>query len=139
MIGSADAAAALTIRPGYLTDAYDREVTVRMFRLMREWVRQKAIAPLIAEEASPGTSVQSDDEIIDAFRRRGQAGYHACGTCRMGAFADAVVDSRLRVKGVAGLRVVDGSVMPAMVSANTNGPIMALAWRAAELILEDAR
>jgi choline dehydrogenase len=138
-IGAADPAARMTIRPGYLTDPYDREVTVGMFRLMREWVRQPAIAPLIAEETSPGATLQSDEDIIDAFRRRGQAGYHACGTCRMGGFNDAVVDARLRVKGVTGLRVVDGSVMPAMVSANTNGPIMATAWRASELILEDSK
>jgi choline dehydrogenase len=137
-IGAADPAAPVTIRPGYLTDPYDRDVAVQMFRLMRKWVSQKAIAPLIAEETSPGPALQTDEEIIDAFRQRGQAAYHACGTCRMGAFNDAVVDARLRVKGVAGLRVVDGSIMPAMVSANTNGPIMATAWRASELILEDA-
>ncbi len=138
-IASADPAAALTIRPGYLSDPYDREVTVRMFRLMRDWVAQPAIAALIAEETAPGAALQGDEDIIDAFRRRGQAGYHACGTCRMGSFNDAVLDERLRVKGVSGLRVVDGSIMPAMVSANTNGPIMAAAWRAAELIAQDAR
>ena len=79
-------------------------------------------------------SLQTDVEILAAYRALGNPGYHACGTCRMGSFNDAVVDSELRVKGVAGLRVVDGSVMPAMVSANTNGPIMALAWRAAQRI-----
>ncbi|MEJ0045255.1 MAG: GMC oxidoreductase [Rhodospirillales bacterium] len=122
-----------------MSDPYDREVTVRMFRLMRDWVAQPAIAALIAEETAPGAALQGDEDIIDAFRRRGQAGYHACGTCRMGSFNDAVLDERLRVKGVSGLRVVDGSIMPAMVSANTNGPIMAAAWRAAELIAQDAR
>jgi len=80
--------------------------------------------------------METDDEILDGFRTIGQAGYHACGTCRMGDFHDAVLDEKLRVKGVEGLRVVDGSIMPTMVSANTNGPIMASAWRAADLILE---
>ena len=98
---------------------------------------QPAIAPLVAAEVSPGPALESDESIIAAFRAQGQAGYHACGTCRMGDFDDAVLDARLRVKGVDGLRVVDGSIMPAMVSANTNGPIMAAAWRASELVLED--
>lgn len=110
-----------------------------MYRFLRQWMAQPAIAGMVTDEREPGASLQSDDQILDAFRRQGQAGYHACGTCRMGDFADAVLDDRCRVKGVSGLRVVDGSIMPAMVSANTNGPIMASAWRAADLILEDAR
>lgn len=68
----------------------------------------------------------------------GSAGYHACGTARMGG-DDAVVDARLRVRGVSSLRVIDGSIMPTMVSANTNGPIMAVAWRAAELIRQEGK
>ena len=135
-IGAADPAAPALIQAGYLTDPYDCAVTVAMYRYIRNWMSQPAIAPLVAEELEPGRSLQSDAEIIAAFRQAGQAGYHACGTCRMGDFTDAVLDSRLRVRGVDGLRVVDGSIMPAMVSANTNGPIMASAWRAAELILE---
>jgi choline dehydrogenase-like flavoprotein len=83
--------------------------------------------------------VQTDEEILDAFARRGQSGYHACGTCRMGVDATAVLDERLRVNGVSGLRVVDLSLFPTMISGNTNGPMMALAWRAADLILEDSK
>ncbi|WP_044564003.1 GMC oxidoreductase, partial [Azospirillum sp. B4] len=89
--------------------------------------------------AGTGRSLLTDEQILRAFRAQGQAGYHACGTARMGDFNDAVLDARLRVKGVSGLRVMDGSIMPTMVSANTNGPIMAAAWRAAALILEDGR
>ena len=136
-ITSADPAAPATVHAGYLSDPYDRQVTVAMFRFIRRWMAQPAIAPLIAAEVSPGPALESDESIIAAFRAQGQAGYHACGTCRMGDFDDAVLDARLRVKGVDGLRVVDGSIMPAMVSANTNGPIMAAAWRASELVLED--
>jgi choline dehydrogenase-like flavoprotein len=133
-IASADPASPAAIRAGYLTDPYDIAVTVAMYRYIRDWMTQSAIAPLIAEELEPGRSLITDDEIVAAFRASGVAGYHACGTCRMGDFPDAVLDSELRVRGVGGLRVVDGSIMPAMVSANTNGPIMASAWRAADLI-----
>jgi len=85
-----------------------------------------------------GPDVHSDDQIIDAFARLGQSGYHACGTCRMGKDARAVLDERLRVRGVDGLRVADISFFPTLISGNTNAPAMALAWRAADLILEDA-
>ena len=135
-ISGADPMAPATIRAGYLTDPYDCAVTVAMHRYLREWMSRPAIAPMIAGEREPTRSLHSDDEILSAFRQIGQAGYHACGTCRMGDFDDAVLDAKLRVKGVDGLRVMDGSIMPAMVSANTNGPIMASAWNAADIILE---
>lgn len=135
-ITAADPAAPAKIRAGYLTDPYDCAVTVAMHRYLREWMSRPAIAPMIAREREPTASLHTDEEILDAFRRIGQAGYHACGTCRMGDFADAVLDEKLRVKGVGGLRVMDGSIMPTMVSANTNGPIMASAWNAADIILE---
>ena len=136
MVSSADPDAPPVIRPNYLSHPYDQAVTVRMFRYIRRWMRQPALAGLIGEETSPGVSLQNDDEIVAAFRSRGQSGYHACGTCRMGRDDAAVVDAELRVRGVDGLRVVDGSVMPTMVSCNTNGPIIAMAWRAADLILQ---
>ncbi|HEY6870926.1 MAG TPA: GMC family oxidoreductase N-terminal domain-containing protein [Novosphingobium sp.] len=135
-IAAADPTVPGRIRAGYLTDPYDCAVTVAMHRYIRRWMEQPAIAPMVAEEREPSRSLRTDEEILQAYRTAGQAGYHACGTCRMGDFPDAVLDEKLRVRGVAGLRVVDGSIMPAMVSANTNGPIMASAWRAADLILE---
>jgi len=135
-ITAADPTAPAKIRAGYLTDPYDCAVTVAMHRYLRDWMSRPAIAPMIAGEREPTRSLQSDDEILSAFRQIGQAGYHACGTCRMGDFHDAVLDEKLRVKGVDGLRVMDGSIMPTMVSANTNGPIMAAAWNAADIILE---
>lgn len=136
-VTGADPAAPPRIVAGYLTDPYDCAVTVAMHRYIRRWMAQPALARMVGSERDATRSLETDTQILDAFRQRGLAGYHACGTCRMGDFGDAVLDSRLHVKGVGGLRVVDGSVMPAMVSANTNGPIMAIAWRAAELILED--
>ncbi|MGF7150237.1 choline dehydrogenase-like flavoprotein [Sphingomonas zeicaulis] len=135
-IGGADPMTPARIRAGYLTDPYDCAVTVAMHRYLRTWMGQSALAPFIGGEREPTRSLISDDEILDGFRRIGQAGYHACGTCRMGDFDDAVLDEKLRVKGVDGLRVIDGSIMPTMVSANTNGPIMASAWHAANVILE---
>ncbi|MDO7836719.1 GMC family oxidoreductase N-terminal domain-containing protein [Sphingobium sp. HBC34] len=135
-ITSADPAAPGRIVAGYLSDPYDCAVTVAMHRFIRKWMEQPAIAPMVLEEREPSRSLQTDEQILHAYRTAGQAGYHACGTCRMGDFDDAVLDEKLRVRGVTGLRVVDGSIMPMMVSANTNGPIMASAWRAAELILE---
>jgi choline dehydrogenase-like flavoprotein len=136
-IVSSDPAAPARIRPAYLTHPYDRAVTVAMYRYIGRWLAQSAIGPLIARQTEPAVPLCSDEEIIAAFRNSGNAGYHACGTCRMGDFADAVVDERARVRGIGGLRVVDTSIMPAMVSANTNGPVMAMAWRAAELIRAD--
>jgi choline dehydrogenase-like flavoprotein len=85
--------------------------------------------------------VSTDEQILDAWRRLGQSGYHAVGTCKMAHDNDphAVVDARLRVRGVEALRVVDCSVMPTPISGNTNAPAMATAWHAADLILEDAQ
>ncbi|EEA02643.1 glucose-methanol-choline oxidoreductase [Burkholderia sp. H160] len=136
---SADPSDSPVIRPNYLAAEYDREVTLRMFRFQRRLLAQQPIADYIREETRPGPSIQSDEEIIDLFKRSGTTGYHAVGTCKMGPNSDpmAVVDDRLRVRGVHGLRVVDCSVMPTMVSGNTNAPVMALAWRASDLILED--
>ncbi len=82
--------------------------------------------------------MQSDGEILDAGLTLGGCGYHAIGTCAMGPNDDDVVDPALRVRGVSGLRVVDASVLPVMVSGNLNGPVSALAWRAADLIADGA-
>ena len=95
-------------------------------------------AALRGGRAESGQDVQSDDEWLDFARQNGQTIYHPIGTCRMGADADAVTDSRLRVNGLDGLRVVDASVMPRMVSGNTQAAVMMVAERGAELILEDA-
>jgi choline dehydrogenase-like flavoprotein len=136
---SANADDAPLIRPNYLATEGDRDTVVAAFRFVRRLATQPALARHIAEEKTPGTAVQSDDEIVDVFRSRGQSGYHAMGTCRMGVDPGAVLDPRLRVRGATGLRVVDLSVVPGPLSGNTNAPTMAIAARAADLILEDAR
>jgi choline dehydrogenase len=134
-ITGADSSAPLSISPNYLSEEADRRTSVGIVRLIRRLFAQPALRSFGAEETWPGAGLQRDDEIIDAFHRIGQAGYHAAGTCRMGPDAGSVVDTRLKVRGVEGLRVADISVMPSLVSGNTNAPAMAMAWRAADLIL----
>ena len=123
------------IRANYLSTEYDRRVTVDMFRCIRRLCAQEPLRPYIAEETLPGPGVEGDEQILEHCARD-ESGAHAIGTCKMGQGALAVVDERLRVRGVDGLRVMDCSVMPTQVSGNTNGPVMAMAWRAAVLILE---
>jgi choline dehydrogenase-like flavoprotein len=139
LIGSADPRQAPTISPNYLSADNDKEVIIATVRFMREMMKQAPLASFGLNELPPTAEAHSDDEILELARKYGQIGYHASGTCKMGVDAMAVLDERLRVRGVQGLRVMDNSIFPEMISANTNGPIMAAAWRAADLILEDAR
>lgn len=125
------------IHPNYLATEEDRRASIDMVKLMRRWMSQKPLADYVAEETTPGGEVTTDEQVVDAFARLGQSGYHACGTCRMGVDEAAVLDSRLGVRGVVNLRVVDLSMFPQMISGNTNGPMMALAGRAADLIRAD--
>jgi choline dehydrogenase len=136
-ITSANPTAPLRIEPGYLTSEYDRTTTANLVRRMRELFAQSPIADRISHETFPGPGAQSDDDLIDSALDGGYTGYHAIGSCAMGPGDGDVVDSRLRVRGVDGLRVVDGSVLPIMLAGNLNGPIMAMAWRAADFILAD--
>jgi choline dehydrogenase-like flavoprotein len=138
VINSADPAADPVITPNFLADPYDQAVAVALTRQMRRLFAQAPLAPYVGAEWDVTAPIQSDDEIIRHIRENGLCGYHATGTCKMGGDPLAVVDARLRVHGVDGLRVVDCSVMPTLVSGNTNGPAMALGWHAANLILEDA-
>ena len=128
------------IDPQYLAHADDRRTTVAGVRFVRQLFRQPPLQAHVVRELDPGGAAQADDAILDVTRRTGQSGYHAIGTCRMGTDGDplAVLDGRCRVRGVDGLRVVDLAAFPTLVSGNTNGPAMAFAWRASDLILEDA-
>jgi choline dehydrogenase len=141
MIRSPNVADTPLISPNYLATDNDCRTTVDGIRLIRHLTSQAPLRSLLAEETFPGPLVNNDEEILDACRRHGQSGYHAVGTCKMGLDSDpfAVVDARLRVRNIAGLRVMDCSIMPTTISGNTNAPAMALAWRAADLILQDAR
>ncbi|MEU1511455.1 GMC family oxidoreductase N-terminal domain-containing protein [Streptomyces sp. NPDC005811] len=136
-ITSADPDAGLDIDPGYWRSAYDREVGAALFRRLREFFATEPIASRIRRETFPGPGTGTDEEIIRSSLDGGYCGFHAIGTCAMGPGPDDVTDARLRVRGVDHLRVVDASVLPAMVSGNLNGPVMALAWRAARFILDE--
>jgi choline dehydrogenase-like flavoprotein len=128
----------LDIDPQFFASAHDREVGTALFRKMRDMFDLEPIASRLERETVPGLGVQNDQEIIDAGLDLGYCGYHAVGTAAMGPSDSDVVDGHLRVRGVSNLRVVDCSVMPTMVSGNLNGPMMAMAWQAAELIGQDA-
>jgi len=137
-IKSADPLAPPAIRPNFLSAQVDRDSLVRGMQIARRIVGQPAMQRYVERELSPGAGVDSDEEWLDFARRNGQTIYHPIGTCRMGSDEAAVTDSRLRVRGVPGLRVVDASVMPRMVSGNTQGAVMMVAEKGADLILEDA-
>lgn len=134
-ITSADPGAPLDIEPNFFDTPHDRRVFVDAFRAVRQALDQSPIADYLVAETRPGSDVAGDDEIIEAALEQGYCGYHAVGTCAMGPSDNDVVDPTLRVRGVDKLRVMDCSVMPTMVSGNLNGPAMAMAYHAADLIL----
>ena len=136
-IRSADPSLPPRVEVSYFDTDYDRRVSTAMFRRMRDIVEQHPIADMLYSEIEPGRAVEDDGGILRAGLLYGGPGYHASGACAMGPNETDPLDARLRVRGVPGLRVVDVSILPAMVSGNLNGPIMAMAWRAAELILQD--
>lgn len=135
VIDSRDPQAAPLIFPNYLDAERDRKVVIRGLKLGRAICGDRALARYLAEELAPGADAVRDDELLAYARAYGRTLYHPVGTCRMGPDPEAVVDADLRVKGVAGLRVVDASIMPTLVSGNTNAPTIAIAERAADLIL----
>ena len=135
-VTSSDPDAPLDITANYFTTPHDREIGVAIFRKMREMFASEPIAKRIDHETLPGLAVEDDDAIIDSGLEHGYCGYHTVGTCAMGTADSDVVDAQLRVRGVDNLRVVDCSVLPVMVAGNLNGPIMAMAWRAADMILD---
>src|SRR5207247_11300896 len=138
-IKSADPAQAPAIQPRYLSDPIDRDVVTAGMQLLRKIMGQPALAHYIVEELVPGKSVASDADLLEFARQRGTTVFHPTSTCRMGSDATAVVDERLCVRGLQGLRVADASIMPTVVSGNTNAARAMTGETASDIILADAR
>jgi choline dehydrogenase len=112
---------------------------VEGLKIIRRIAATAPLAGYIVREEFPGPQAASDAALLEVVRQTGETVFHPTSTCRMGSDERSVVDSRLRVRGLAGLRVVDASVMPAVVSGNTNAAVIAIAEKAADLVREDAR
>lgn len=136
---SPDFRQAPSIQPNYLSAEADRRAQIAGLRWSRRIIGSSALAPYFDHELTPGADLKSDDELLAFCRAAGSTGYHHTSTCAMGAGEDAVVTASLRVNGVSGLRVADASVMPNVVSGNTNAAVMMIAEKASDLILADAR
>lgn len=126
------------IQPNYLATELDRRTAVAGVKAARAIAASDAMRPYVLREVKPGPAATTDAELLEFCRNNGATIFHPTGTCRMGIDPSAVVDARLRVNGVAGLRVIDCSVMPTLVSGNTNAPVVMMAEKAADMIREDA-
>lgn len=138
-IRSLDAAEPPEMQPNYLSTELDRATTVAGVKAARAIAESPAMRPYVKREVKPGPGAANDADLLEFCRNNGATIFHPTGTCRMGSDALAVVDARLRVHGVAGLRVIDCSAMPTLVSGNTNAPAVMMAEKAVDLIREDAR
>lgn len=138
-ITSADARVPPTIVANYLAAESDRRVMLDGMKLIRRVSAERAFAQYVVAERFPGPQAETDEALMAYMREKGTTIFHPAGTCKMGTDDQAVVDPRLKVRGLEGLRVVDGSIMPRVVSGNTNAPIIMIAEKAADMIKEDAR
>ncbi|MBI4290896.1 MAG: GMC family oxidoreductase N-terminal domain-containing protein [Betaproteobacteria bacterium] len=138
-IGASDPFALPKIQPDFLATENDRRLMVEAFKLGRKLLAQPSLAAYVAEEMMPGPACQTEAQILEHVRQTASTVHHPVGTCRMGSDDQSVVDARLRVRGVDALRVADGSIMPHLVSGNTNAPIVMIAEKASDLIGEDLR
>jgi len=138
-IKSADPAAPPEIRINYLATEADRTANVEGLKILRRILQAPALRRFVVEEVDPGKKISTDEELLAHCRARGSTIYHPTSTCRMGNDSLAVVDQRLRLRGIQGLRVVDASIMPDLVSGNTNAAIIMIAEKASDMILEEAR
>lgn len=138
MARTSDPITAPAITPNYLSDPGDARVLIAGMRFTRDIFAAPAIAEYSVQETLPGPDVQTDDELIDYARHFGNTIYHPVGTCRMGQGPSAVVDDRLRVHGLSGLRVIDASIMPTLTTGNTNAPAIMIGEKGAAMIRADA-
>ena len=136
-LASADPLAPPLIDPNYWEDPHDREMSIRGLKLAQEMMRQPALKPYVLAERLPGPDVRTEADYFAYACRHAKTDHHPAGTCRMGADPQAVTDPRLRLNGIAGLRVVDASIMPAVVSSNTNAATIMIAEKAAHMICQD--
>ncbi len=134
---SADPAKAPLIDPNYLQDPVDREMSIRGLKLTQEILSQPALRKYILAERLPGPDVRTDQDYFDFICAHAKTSHHCAGTCRMGADDDAVVDTRLRFNGIEGLRIVDNSIMPTVISSNTNAAAIMIGEKAADMIRAD--
>jgi len=138
-IKSADPNEPPAIDPNYLATQKDRDTLVAGMKVLRRIAAAPALARYVAEEVDPGPGCADDGAILDFIRRRGSTVYHPVSTCRMGQDAKAVVDERLKVRGFERLRVIDASVMPTVVSGNTNAATIMIAEKGADMVLADSK
>ena len=125
------------IAPAYLSDEQDQQIAIAGLRFTRRIMAASALAPFAPEELKPGDHLQSDDELLHAAGDLGTTIFHPVGTCKMGSDAQAVVDDRLRVRGLRGVRVIDASIMPTITSGNTNAPTVMIAEQGARFMLAE--
>ena len=136
-INSADPTQLPKIIPNYLSTEGDRKIAIDSIKVARKIAEADSLKKHILDEYVPGQSFISDEELLEAAKNNSQSIYHPVGTCKMGHDENSVVDEQLKVHGIYGLRVVDASIMPELVSGNTNAPTMMIAEKAAEMILSD--
>ncbi|MBO89901.1 MAG: choline dehydrogenase [Rickettsiales bacterium] len=138
-IGSSEPQKQPKIKFNFLSSELDRTGLLAAMRKGRKWMGSEPLKKVISEECTPGADLQKDDELLEWVRNNAETTYHPVGTCKMGQDDMAVVDDRLRVRGIVGLRVADASVMPTLTSGNTNAPSIMIGEKASMMMLEDAR
>ncbi|MGH9549932.1 MAG: GMC family oxidoreductase [Terriglobales bacterium] len=138
-IKSPDPYEAPAIHCNFFRSDRDRRVMISGLRMVRDIMKRPAMSAYIAEELQPGRSCESDEDMVQFVRQHGRTCMHPAGSCRMGSDELSVVDANLRVHGLARLRIVDGSIMPSLVSANPNATTVMIAEKGAEMILKGAR
>ena len=136
-IQSNDPEAAPAIRPNFLSEQIDRDALVAGMRIARQVGAAPSLRKFCDSELYPGTTCDSDEEILNFCRAAGSTVFHPVGTCKMGSDPYSVVDDQLRVRGIDGLRIADASVMPTLVSGNTNAPCIMIGEKAAAMALAD--